>query len=127
MSGIKTDSKQVRDNLKKIAEGFFPMVADALREEMYVEKAEVIENTPIDKGPLRDTITVVEPTIEGNTVTSYITAGSDEVDYAFYVHEDMEAFHKVGGPKYIENVMNESEPHMPDRVGRRLDISRLIR
>lgn len=57
-------------------------------------------------------------------VWTNIVAGGPSAPYAIYVHEDLEAFHKVGQAKYIESVLMESRPFMAARVAKRIDLNK---
>jgi hypothetical protein len=54
-------------------------------------------------------------------------AGGGTVDYALIVHEDLEAFHRVGQAKYIESVLNESKRSMPARIAKRIDLKKVVK
>ena len=69
---------------------------------------------------LRDAERVEGPAFRGKTVSVQIAAGGADVPYAIYVHEDLEAHHSVGQAKFIESVLNESAPHMAERLAARL-------
>lgn len=97
--------------------------AFAAYEEMLVEREEAAARTPVDTGELRDSLTVSEPEI-GRTILIFIYT---DVEYAPIVHEDLEAFHPVGEAKFIESTLRESQPHMAERIGRRIDLGELAR
>jgi hypothetical protein len=46
--------------------------------------------------------------------------GGPAAPYAIKVHEDLEAFHRVGQAKFLESVLLESAPHLAQRVSRRI-------
>jgi hypothetical protein len=94
-------------------------VARATRIEMEVDATEAKERTPVDLGTLKGTVHVTGPTEQGDTIVTAIVAGGPAAPYAIYVHEDLEAFHKVGQAKFIESVIRESAPFMHDRIARR--------
>jgi hypothetical protein len=96
------------------------VLADALMAELEIEKSEVLKLTPRDTGALRESIRIVGPEFKGNTVSAYIVAGDESVDYALYVHEDPDAYHPVGQWKYIEEPLMQSGPHLMARVARRI-------
>lgn len=75
---------------------------------------------PIDQGDLRDTgrVEEVEGTADGFWVR--LAYGSDEVDYAVIVHEDLEARHEHGSAKYLEIPALEAAAGMPQRVAARV-------
>lgn len=92
----------------------------ALRKETEIEATESKKRTPVDTGNLRTTIHAEGPERKGRTITCAVVAGSASEDYALVVHEDLEAHHPVGQAKYIESTLNESAPHMLQRVANRL-------
>ncbi len=98
----------------------------ALYEEAQVEMTEAKRRVPVDTGTLRASGDVSEPFIEGGgpkVVMSFGDPGAEQ--YAIIVHEDLDAFHKVGQAKYLESVLMESAPHMAERVARRIDLNRM--
>lgn len=117
------------------------LIGEALRAEMEVELTEVIERTPLDTGDLRKTERVVGPVTNGNKTSVYITAGGpvpggatrpenrteEGVDYALYVHEDLEAMHPIGQAQFITSVLLESKPYMARRVAKRLLSSGILK
>jgi hypothetical protein len=51
-----------------------------------------------------------------------IVAGGPSAPYAIFVHEDLDAKHKVGQAKFLESWLLESRPNMTARVARRVKI-----
>ena len=88
---------------------------------------EMKQRTPVDKNVLRSSGDVQSPTFDGNLIRVMLTFGGAASEYALEVHEDLEAFHRVGQAKFMESVLNESAGSMRVRVGRRIDFNRLIR
>jgi hypothetical protein len=80
-----------------------------------VEVTEMKRRTPVQFGPLRDS-GLFNLRWEGNTLILEWTFGGVTANYAVYVHEDLEAFHKVGQAKYVESVTNESAQYAPGRI-----------
>lgn len=116
---------EVRARLRAIAKKSPSVVGRALFDEAEIEATEAKKRTPVDTGALRASIHVTPPTTTGRLVRVEIVAGGPAVPYALIVHEDEEAFHKVGGPFYISSVLKESERHMLQRIARRLDLSQV--
>lgn len=116
----------LRARLGQIAKKMPAELGKAMRQETEIEATEARRRTPVDTGALRASIHVEGPTFEGASVSTAIVAGGTTAGYAVYVHEDLDAFHKVGQAKFIESVLLESAPHMADRIGRRIDLNRLI-
>lgn len=94
----------------------------ALYQEAQIELTEIKKLTPVDTGALRASERIDGPHRDGRRVWVFIVAGGPAVDYAFKVHEDLEAFHKTGQAKYIEQPLAESAPHMPARIAKRINL-----
>lgn len=116
----------MQSRLRRLAKQFPDEVVRALRIEAEVENTEVKRRTPVDRGTLRGTVHVVGPTRIGKTIVVFIAAGGPAAPYAVYVHEDLDAFHKVGEAKFIESVILESRPHMGARVAKRIELNRAL-
>lgn len=117
----------MKNRLKKFQRRFpDDVVAPGLLIETEIESKEVKRRTPVDKGPLRASVHVVGPIRIGRTIRTMIVAGGPAAPYAVFVHEDLEAFHKVGQAKFIESVIRESRPHMAARVARRIELNRAL-
>lgn len=43
-----------------------------------------------------------------------------DATYALVQHEDLDFYHKVGGPKYLERAFNEIMPHLRPEMSRKL-------
>lgn len=83
-----------------------------------VEMTEMKRRTPVEEGTLKSSGQVDQPVWKGNVLTLILGFGGAAESYAFWVHEDLEAFHKVGQAKYIESVLDESAPYFEQRIGR---------
>ena len=57
---------------------------------------------------------------EGRDVSVRMSFGGNAVQYAVSVHENLEAFHRVGQAKFLESVLNESVGYMTQRVAARM-------
>lgn len=100
----------------------------ALFEELdTVETPECRRRTPIDTGALVSTIRTFGPIYRGTLIEAGTTAGGDAAPYAWFVHEDLEAYHRVGQAKYIESTYREAAPFLTQRVGRRIILRRILR
>lgn len=112
--------------LQKLANETPNRVRAALRAEAEIEATEARRRTPVDTGALRSSIHVTEPTDkkEPRTVSVAIVAGGPAAPYALKVHEDLDAFHRVGQAKYLESVIRESAPHMAKRVAKRMELKK---
>lgn len=102
-------------------------ITQAVLAEMEIELREVISRTPIDTGALRATEHIEGPEYTQKTIRTAIVAGDEaEVPYALIVHEDLEAFHRVGQAKYISSVLDESGPHLAARIAARIDLGQEV-
>lgn len=101
-------------------------VGRALNAEAHVERAESMRRTPVEFGPLRASHDVPEPKVDGRDISQQILVGGPSAPYALYVHENLEAFHKVGQAKFLESTILESRPFMAQRVARRIDLQRMV-
>lgn len=120
-------------NIERIAAKFPDRVPALLYQEGQIEMTEAKRRTPVwnparpvppghTPGALRASGQVHEPERKGRQVSVALTFGNEFVDYAIYVHEDLEAFHATGQAKFLESTLNESAPHMDQRLARRLDL-----
>lgn len=116
----------IRD-IEKLAAGSRAEFAQAAVDTLAARVPEVQRRTPFESGELRDTVRVEGPEINGNRITAAIVAGGGEVDYALYVHEDMEADHPIGEAKFIESVLKEAVPVAPKEIGARVNLDKLLR
>lgn len=69
------------------------------------------DNTPVKTGNLRSTGTVHPVEIKDDEVSVTLSFGSEDVDYAKVVHEDLEARHTNGSAKFLEKAIVESEEY----------------
>jgi hypothetical protein len=81
---------------------------DALSAAVYQESLDMIaeakKRTPVKHDRLRGSAYAAPPTETAKGPEGEIGYGTN---YAVYVHEVLDAFHNVGGPKFLESVMNE--------------------
>lgn len=138
--GVTWNDKAMVGRIKGIKAGFRGYLAQAVRGELEeVEMPESMARTPVDPstaaygghrsghGELRDSHRVVV-NIEGNLVVGKITVGSVNdpvVDYATYVHEDMEAHHTTGQAKFLESTLFESRPFIGGRIAQRAQLAEM--
>ncbi len=103
--------------IQNIARKFPIQVGNALFEELdTVEKPESMVRTPVLTGALRDSHETKGPVIRMNSITCWIQVGGGSVDYAVKVHEDLEAFHRIGQAKFLESTLREAVPFILRRV-----------
>lgn len=124
MASIFNGANNAMRDLKKLRLFAPDEFARALYQEAQIELAEIKKLTPVDTGALRASEYVEGPIREGRRIYVFIVAGGPTVTYAFIVHEDLEAFHKTGQAKYIEQPLSESSPYMAERIAKRIDLNR---
>ncbi len=122
-----TGADTVIANLRAVAASMPAQLGRALREEAEIEMTEAKRRTPVDTGALRASGHVDEHQINGSDVSVTLGFGGAAAPYALEVHENLEAFHKVGQAKYLESTLAESERFMAERIAKRLQIGEAIR
>lgn len=121
-------AKEMTALLRNIARKFPDRVAAAMYREAQIEMTEAKRRTPVDvsdgaphPGQLRASGRVHKPERgRGRAISVTMSFGGGAVDYAVYVHENPDAFHKVGQWKYLESVLNESRSSMGARIAERV-------
>jgi hypothetical protein len=98
----------------------------AMRQETEVEATNCKRETPVETGALRGSIHAEGPFLDGRKITTAVVAGGPAAPYALIVHEDLEAYHKNGEAKFIERPLQESAPHMAERVAKRIDLNKVL-
>lgn len=114
-----TGDAQVLAALKRLETDAPQAFAAALYQEAEIEMEEAKRRVPVDTGALRDSGHVQPPVVRGGRVSLTMGFGGPAAPYAVPVHENLEAFHKVGQAKYLESVVLESSKYMAQRVARR--------
>lgn len=115
----------IKAKLQRMARMIPNEVARALYEEAGIEAKESQRRTPVDTGELRGSHLVKKPEISGRNITVVIEVGGPAAPYAWHVHENLEAYHKVGRSKYLESTILESKAFMAARIARRIDLNNL--
>ena len=118
---------EMQAKLRSLAQEMPQDVALALYQEAESEMTEAKARTPVDTGALKGSGHVRQPEIGLNGVSVKMGFGGPAVDYAVQVHEDLEAFHPTGQAKFLESVLQESAPHMAERIAKRIDLNRVAR
>lgn len=108
--------------LKKIARELPNEIGKALFKEAQIERTESMRRTPVDLGTLKGSHEVSKPVQSGKDISVQIKVGGPAAPYAIVVHEDLEAFHKVGQSKFLESTIRESAPHMARRIAKRINL-----
>jgi hypothetical protein len=111
--------------LAEVAAAFPAQAGAALRAEAEIEMTEAKLRTPVKTGALRGSGTVVGPVEDDGAqvvVLAFGTPVSVSAAYAVEVHENLEAFHRVGQAKFLESVILESAPYLAQRVAERIQL-----
>lgn len=106
--------KEMKAKMALLGMQFRQSVTRAVTNFGIIEMNEMQERVPMDTGELSNSGFVGKPEIKGNHVTLQL---GFTAPHAMVVHEDLEAKHTNGEAKYLESVLNESEPFFADRVG----------
>lgn len=123
LSGVAEMAAKIR----RVEAGLRDDTAKALYQEAQIEMTESKRRVPVDTGVLRASGHVQEPVRSGKSVSVMLAYGGAAEQYAVIVHEDLEAFHKIGQAKYLESVLKESAPHMKKRVAARINLNNIAR
>jgi len=107
--------------LRSVAKTRPKEVVKAIVAEARIELREAKKRTPWDTKALKKSGRVVVVDRNPKRIAVAITFGNEEVDYAVYVHENLEVHHPHGQAKFLESVLNESKPYMLRRILRRVN------
>jgi len=109
----------------KIAEALRSMSGKAeaaLYQEAEREMAASKLRVPVDTGTLRDSGHVQQPERDASGVSVTMGYGGAAEDYAIIQHESLELHHTVGQAKFLESVLQESAPHLLERIANRITV-----
>lgn len=123
MASIFRGADNALRDLKKLKLFAPDEFARALYQESLIELKEIKNLTPFKTGALRASLAITEPQRDGRRIFVIVSAGTE---YAFWVHEDLEAFHKYGQAKYIEQPLNESAPFLAARIAARIELNKAL-
>jgi len=107
-----TGDKEILQNLKRAGVGIVDALGAALMKEGYAVWAEGAKRTPVDGGILIRSWYVAPPTGARNPEVE-LGVGTK---YALPVHEVLDAFHPVGGPRFISSVVDERRAGYVKRI-----------
>jgi hypothetical protein len=106
--------------LRKAAKDFHERMRTAVEAEAQLVLAEAKRRCPVNTGALLDSGRV-EMHEEGDRIYAKIVFGDDEVTYALFVHEDLEAHHPEGKQAhFLSSVIREAASGFAQRVAARL-------
>mgnify|MGYP001340646804 CR=1 FL=1 len=115
--------------IKDAAAKFPDRVAAAIYHEGQIEMTESKKRCPVSPvpapkgvvpGALRASGMVHEPVRSGNNISVTLSYGGAAIQYAIVQHEELDYIHTTGQAKYLESVLNESQPYMAARVAARV-------
>jgi hypothetical protein len=115
---------EMSQKLRRLAENFPRKTARAAETEFDVEKEESMRRTPKRTGALRRSHKRGEARITGKKIIVELSAGDETTPYAIHVHENLEAFHRVGQAKFLESTLFESRRSIGARIARRVEFDR---
>lgn len=118
---------ELQRRLERIARETPEVLGRALYQEALIEQKESMQRTPVEFGALKASHVTRPPEIRGNDISVAIEVGGPAAPYAIYVHENLDANHKVGRAKFLESTIMESRPFLAARVAKRIDVARLVR
>lgn len=111
---------KVENALKQLGPRMAKVFLTAMYEEAEIEMTEAKERTPVDTGELKRSGRV---RLRGGAspwdAEVVLMFGGPLVPYAVYVHENLDAYHKVGQAKFLESVLVESRPYLASRIAKR--------
>lgn len=103
-------------NMQQLARNSPKALERAARKHGNIELTEMKRQTPVDIGTLRDSGQLDVQWVRGSTLTIEWGFGGAAEDYAIYVHEDLDAWHRVGNAKFVERPLKEAEPYLMARI-----------
>ena len=106
--------------LARIADGIVDEAAHALQAEAEIEMTEAKRRTPVKTGALRGSGHVDKVRRSGRELSVRLAFGGPAAPYAVQVHENLDAWHRVGQAKFLESTVLESAPYMATRVAARI-------
>lgn len=118
------NAKEVQAALDKIWKATPKEAGRALYEEAQIERTESMNRTPVLTGALKGSHRVEGPDFSADAIICKITVGGPAIKYAWPVHENLDAFHRVGQAKFLESTLMQSKPYMAKRVANRIDLNR---
>ena len=112
------DSRKMVGRIRGVKTAFRAAHERGMRIESNLLLERMRDRTPVDMRPnaphpgaLRNSGRVEVTHKSADVIEAQFTFGDDGiVNYAVYVHENLEAHHTVGQAKYVESVLNEDGP-----------------
>jgi hypothetical protein len=127
MAEVLVGAAKLEAKLRQLGAAAIKEGGRALYQEALVEQKESMRRTPVDTGALRGSHETSKPEQDGQDVSVRITVGGPAAPYAVPVHENLDAFHKVGQAKFLESTILESRSSMAERIAKRIDLNAVAR
>lgn len=127
MSGFQIDGlREVSRTLGRLDRGLNREIESAMGPIVEALERESRDGTPVDEGDLRDSHeTFVE--VRGNVIRAGVEVGKGQFAKAVVVHEDMQASHDDGGPKFLERPLMALRGTAGRRMASGIDLKRAAR
>ena len=121
MSKLRIDFKvsgldRVVANLERIGEQMVTRAEAALYQEAELIMTTAKERTPIKTGALRSSGHVKAPTRTRSQVSVRLGFGGTAAPYAIAVHENLNAYHRVGRAKFLESAIVDALPTLAPKI-----------
>lgn len=117
---MRLDVKGLRDMakaLQKEPDRARALLASAMTTEAERIMAQAKRLTPVDTGALRASGHVQKPKVIPRTRIEVVLGfGGPSVPYAVYVHENLDAHHKVGQAKFLEQPLFLAQDGLAERL-----------
>jgi hypothetical protein len=114
-----TGLKETMAALSEMSGDLTGRVAQAFEEIVEETMTKAKEQTPVDTGALRAS-GHTSVTFSGSKIEAQLgfggQAGSEDVGYAWYVHEDLEKKHIVGKAKFLEDPVTEATENLDEQI-----------
>lgn len=114
-----SDLAKIQGLAKKVAE-IGGKVRKGIARPLYAGGLEIMAASqkivPVDTGALRSSGLVNKPEERDKLIFVHLQYGGPAADYAWKVHEDLEAYHPHGQAKYLEEPANQLMPKVSAQV-----------
>ncbi len=109
---VKSPSEVMR-KIHEFAQSFPTVTAKKVNEEFGVVGGESQEEAPVKTGQMRASLLVEPAQVSDGRIS--ITLGYHK-NYSIYVHENLEAYHKVGKAKFLEDPLMRHLQTLPQEL-----------
>lgn len=101
---------EITNRIEELMKSRVKDVAAAMFQIGHAVRANAIQQTPLDFGPLRGSAYVTAPEVTESSVMVEIGYGGPAAAYAVEQHERLDFAHEVGNAKFLENAINKAAP-----------------